>query len=319
MQASVVAALRAEGRLPGQPKGKHAMSAKFAWVKKWGYDETAYLIDFFDPIFQKDTTTSFKKLYDDLMLISNADTADYKDPFDMKKLISADNQHNSGKIDLKQLNKNYDPSLYNLSVNSVQLHDGMQKWNWFIDAGAQDFAINFIMKYDMNGDGRLNPRELILGALDHNKNALGSGNCQNCFQEIAQKLDAIFIYLDCENKGFLSAEELWSALPKINRPDSKYNIFGINNSDNIRTSAINDFVIKNGLGKEGSVSKEEFRNGVLLAYWDRQTSFTSILVDDSRNLKYLRWTDGGITDTVAYNFMKEKVLADLIAKSQRGQ
>ena len=317
MRKAALAALLAEGLVPGQKDGKNSISTKFAWVKKWGYGESAYLFDYLDPVFQKEAITAFQKLYDDLMAMSNADTPEYQDPFDVTKLISADNQYKKNSLNLKHVSKNYDKSLYNLSVNSVQLREAMKKWDWFIDIGAQDYAINFIMKYDMNGDGRLNPRELVLGTIDHNKNALGSGNCKNCFQKFAQRLDAVFIYLDCDNDGFLSAEELWASLPKINRADSKYNIFGINNSDNIRTSAINDFVLKNGGGKEGSVTKEEFRNGILFGFWDRQTTESAIVVDDSRNLKYLRWTDGGVTDTAAFNHLKEQVLAELIAKSQR--
>jgi hypothetical protein len=234
---------------------------------------------------------------------------------DIKKLISPDNKHLASKINLKDFNKNYDQSIYPISVNSVQLHTAMKQWNWFIDSTHQNYAVDFIRRYDINGDGRLSARELVLGTIMHNRNAIGSGLCQNCFQEVAKKIDALFIYLDCNNDGMLSAEDLWNNLPKLVRGDTNWNIFAINNSDNIRTSAINDFCIKNGNAKGGSVTKDEFRIGVLLGYWDRQTTDSAVLEDDSRNLKALRWTEGGTVDTVAFKYLTEKTLADLIAKA----
>jgi hypothetical protein len=316
---ALAAVIAQKNGMPGQKQGKKAGMGTFGWIKNWGYGETAYLIDFLDPIFQKDIISQFKKLYTDVMSLPSADSAEYSDLLDIKKLVSPDNAHllKKGKVDFKTLNKNYDPNLYNISANSVQLRAAIKAWNWFTDPGQLDYAVDFIMKYDINGDGRLNARELILGAIDHNKNSIGMSKCQNCFQDIAKKLDAIFIYLDCNNDGLLSAENLWNSLPNLQRGETRWNIFGINNSDNIRTSAINDFCIKNGLGKEGSLNKDEWRNGVLFAYWDRQTNEKGIVEDDSRNLKSLRWSEGGLTDTVAYNYMKEKVLANLIAKSQK--
>jgi len=315
MRQRVLAALAADGLIPGQ--GMKSKNGKFGWVMKWGYGSSAYLIDFLDPVFQKDTIAAFKKLYDETMAVSPDDTAEYKDPFDIKKLLSQENSHTKTKIDLKQLNKNYDPSIHLLSANAVQLHEVMKKWNWFIDASNQDYAVDFIMKYDINGDGRLNARELILGTITHNKNAIGSGICTNCFQEVAKKLDALFIFLDCNNDGYLSAEDMWNNLPKLSRGDNRWNIFAFSNSDNIRTSALNDFCMKNGRAKEGGITKDEFRTGVLYAYWDRQTRNTGVIEDDSRNLKYLRWMDNDSIDTVAFNYMKEKVLAELMAKSNK--
>ena len=270
-----------------QTQGKKGMSAKFAWIKNWGYNDAAYFFDFLDPVLKEEITNAFKKVYTDLKSISNKDTAEYKDLFDINKLMRPEEK--SKKTNLKDLNKNYDPAIYDISINTVQLNKAMKDWNWFIDPSLKDYAFDFVSNYDMDGDGRLNPRELILAIVFHNKNFIGSGICQNCFNEIAKKLDAMFIFLDCNLDGALSAEDLWNNIPKLVRPDNRWNIFGLNNNDNIRTSAINDFCLKNGNAKEGSVTKDEFRTGILLGYWDRQTSTTSIIKDDSRNLKALKF------------------------------
>jgi len=126
----------------------------------------------------------------------------------------------------------------------------------------------------------------------------------------------LFVFLDCTNKGYLTAEELWNNLPKLSRGNRKWNVFAIENSDNIRTNAINDFILKNGKAVEGGLTKEEFRNGMLLGFWDRQTAEMGIVEDDSRNLKELRWNENGMNDTVAFLYYKEKLLAEMIAESQ---
>jgi hypothetical protein len=312
-RAKALRALLAAGLVPGQPGGTKSKNSKDSWVKRWGYGAGSYLFDFFDPLFQDEFVGTAKKIYRELMKISNLDTEFYQDRLDVKKLIG---QNNYKSINYKELNKNYDPAQYEISVNTVQLNTAMKEWNWYVGPGEKDYAFNFVTKYDFNGDGRLNPRELILGIIDLNKNVIGVAPCKNCFQEIGRKLDAIFIFLDCNNDGILSAEDLWNKLTLINRPDDKYNIFGIRNSDSIRTNAINDFVIKNGIASDGMLSKDEFRSGILYGLWDRQTRENSIVIDDSRNLKYLRWTEGGMTDTAAFNYLTEQVLAELIAKSQ---
>lgn len=288
---------------------KQARKADNSWIKKWGYGEASYLFDYLDPVFQKEIVAAFKKLDMEASAVSNKDTEWFQDPFNIQKLT----KNNSA--DLKSINKNYNPAVYNKATNAVQLNEVMKNWHWFINPGDDDYAVNFIYKYDLDGDGRINPRELVLGAIMHNKDSLTTSGCDNCFIEIAFKLEAMFVYLDCNSDGFLSAEDLWNNLPKLNRPVSKYNIFALKNSDNIRTSAVNDFVIKNSYSKDGSLTKEEFRTGILLGYWDRQTRETGIVEDDTRNLKSLRWNNGGMTDTVAFNYMKENTISDMIAKS----
>ena len=299
--------------------GNRAHKGKFWWVKDWGYGPSSYLFDFLDPVFKIDILASFNKLYEDTMHLYMTDTKDYKDPFAFKNFIDKDNEHMKGKIDLKSINKNYDPSIYGISANAVQIKTAIEKWGWFLDSSHADFAADFIHSYDLNGDGRLNARELILGAITHNKNAMGTQLCHNCFNLISKKIDAMFIFLDCSNRGFLTAEELWNSLPKLNRRDQRWNIFSFDNSENIRTNAINDFVIKNGRAREGAVTKEEFRTGLLYGYWDRHTTYRGILNDDSRSLKSLRWIDNDMIDTAAFNYVKEKTLAEMIAKAEAKQ
>ena len=120
----------------------------------------------------------------------------------------------------------------------------MNKNIQFQDLGLKDYAKSFIKKYDMNGDGRLNPRELILGALDHNKHLFGSRICNHCFEYATKKIDAIFTYLDCNNDGIITAENLWNNLPRLKRASNEYNIFALGKNTGFRTDCVNDFVLK---------------------------------------------------------------------------
>jgi len=212
--------------------------------------------------------------------------------------------------DFKVLNKNYDPEIFNISVNAVQLRQAMIDWKWAVDFGLSDFPKSFIKRYDMNGDGRLNPRELILGAIDHNKHLFGSQTCTHCFEDVAKKIDSMFMYLDCDNDGMLGSEDLWNNLKLLKRPNGTYNMFVLAQDAPIRTSSVNDFILKNMRIKNGQITKTEFRNAVIFGLWDRQTNFYKIIEDESRTLKDLRWKDDENVDIKAYDYIKEVMLRD---------
>jgi len=300
--------------------GSKSKAGKFAWVKNWGYGPTAYVLDFMDPAILPAMLKEFHSIYDDMMKLPPDDTADYADPFDLKKLLatSTDKALNAKAMkDLTLLNKNYDPSIYNVSVNAVQIHKAMIDWKWSADFGLSDFAKSFIKRYDMNGDGRLNPREIILGAIDHNKHLFGMPGCTHCFQEVSKKLDAIFMFIDCDNDGIIKAEDLWNNLPKLKRNSPQFNMFALSKDAGIRTAAVNDFVLKNMSGRSGILTKVAFRNAIILGMWDRQTDFTKVLDDDSRTLKELRWKDDDMVDIKAEEYIKDGFIAEMKKKANQ--
>ena len=294
-------------------KSRHSEKTKLPWVKAWGYNDAAYFFDYLDPVFKKLIVGLMEESFATLKSIHNKDTKKYKDVFDIKKLIPKMKKPKKGKkakkVNMKKLNKNYDPKIYANSINTVQLNKAMKDWGWFIAPGLKDYAYDLVSRYDVDGDGRLNPREMMLAMIYHNKNIIGKGKCMYCLAELTRKLDAMFIFLDCTNSGAISVEDLWKKLPKLVRPDNRWNIFGIKNNENIRTSALNDFCLKNGQAKQGFITKKEFRTGILLGYWDRQTNRKEIIKDDSRNLKKLRWNKTGMVDTVAFRTYANKLKA----------
>jgi len=278
----------------------------FGWLKKWGFGPVAYLMDFWDPLFRAEVLAEFKAIHNATMHEDPENTPNYSDVFDFTGRIATAPPERQDALmrDLKKFEKTYDPIIFKLSANSVQVMKSIKAFKWFIDPGMADYAADFVTKYDINHDGRLNPKELILGSIMYNKGVLGSKKCNHCYSAVARRIGALFSYLDCGETGFISADQMWKGLPELRRPTSQFNIFGYGNSENIRTNAINDFILKNEKAKDAFVSKEEFVAGILLSIWDRQVTETSIIDDDSRNLKKLRWSDNNMTDTAAYNYVK---------------
>jgi hypothetical protein len=296
--------LEEEGLLPGQRAKKN----KFWWVKQWGYGPAAYFFDYLDPVLREPVTNEFQALIKDLKDLP-AEASDFSDPYDFKKLISQDNSNLSKKL-LKQIQrftKNYDASVYDVSANTVQVRSAIRKWKWAVNPGDPSVYQRFVMKYDMNFDGRLNPREMILGSLYNNQQTVGSSLCQHCFFEVGKTIDALFLYLDCDNDGLISAEEIWNNLPSLKRDTQKWNIFSFGNDENIRTAAVNDFILKNMKIKNGKITRNEFRVGILLGIWDRQTEKTQIVTDDTTNMKNLRWDENDMIDVALYNYYKKKI------------
>lgn len=288
-------------------KNVKAQPANFEWVKNWGFGPSAYMFDFLDPVLKPDILKEFHKIFNSIKAMPSEDP-EYKDPFDLKKLTTNINDKElkaKAVKDLSKLNKTLNPKVHESSVNAVQLRKALKEWKWGVDLNQEDYARTFIQKYDINGDGRLNPRELILGAIDQNKHLLGTAICMNCFFDVIKKIDAIFMYIDCNSDGFISSEDLWNNLPKLKRNTPKYNMFALSKQGYIRTSSVNDFILSNMNTQNGLLNKNEFRIGILFGFWNRQTNHAKVIDGDERTLEELRWTDDDMVDFKLEDYLKE--------------
>ena len=292
--------------------------SKFYWVKEWGFGPASYFFDYLDAILQKEMVTEFKLIHNAVKKEKKADTSGYSDSLDMnRQMANADpaSKYKYAKL-IKEYNNKIKSSYFHDAVNTVQLNSVMQKLGWHIQNPTTDFAKDFVLSYDIDGDGRLNARELILGAIRNNADNFDYKTCKFCFKKVIAIIDTMFKFFNCAETGFVDAEQLWKGLPELLRHTNKYNIFGIKNSLSIRTNSINDFVLKNEGTKDAFLTLKEFRQGILLGFWDRQTTESGIIDGDSRNLKKLRWSDDGMKDTYAYNYMKQTVILELQRKAE---
>ncbi len=304
----------------GELLSNSPLKGKFGWVKEWGFGQSSYLFDFLDPSLRPLILKDFNDIYKAFKGYPSNDTQVYKDPYNLKKPIPKDIDPISRQQLIEQMlhfNKNLDADVYKLSVNAVQLNFGIKKNKWYIDKGVDDYAKSFIKDFDMNSDGRLNARELILGSIWHNKKILSSDECTLCYADLVDKIDGIFSYIDCDKDGLISSEDIYEHLQYLRRDTSKWNYFSLANQATIRTAVSNDFILKNMSSVRGMLNKPEFRLGVLLGFWDRQTEEHRIVVDDSKNLKKLRWKDDDIVDLMAMNYIKDKLTKEAKEAAKR--
>lgn len=260
------------------------------WVKAWGYGPSAYLFDFLEPVMLNKFIEEGSKIYSDAKAIDNTRDGNYLDPFDYKNFISddmSDAEKERFLNDYKLINSNYVKEIYDISINAVQLHKLMKDWKW-ITSPTGDYSRVLVDNYDADGDGRLNVREFLLATIDYNRLNYGKSGIKNLFNESIGVLNAMFTFIDCNEDGYVSAEELWKNLKNLKRPvATDYNIFGANES--FRITAVNDFFIKIFDSKNGLLNKTEFMAGILLGFWNRQTTSTQVVKDGSRSLIALRW------------------------------
>ncbi len=284
----------------------------FGWIKQWGFGPSAYFFDFLDPSLRPLHIDEFKKIWAKFSKYPREDNNLYKDPFNLKRTIPADLDAASKQRiqdEMTLINKNLETDLYKISLNAVQLNAGIRENRWHKDISIADNAKAFIKSFDINGDGRLGMREFILGSIYHNKGILGSDDCSLCYEDLTDKIDGIFAYIDCDNDGLVSSEEIFEHLPKLRRETTKWNLFTLAPKAMIRTAATNDFILKNNYTVKGLLSKSEFRLGVLLGFWDRQVIDRKILEDDSHNMKKLRWKDDDVVDIGAMDYIQNRAEA----------
>jgi len=205
---------------------------------------------------------------------------------------------------LKSLTKGnkamFNENVYKNSITVGQLHSALIDFGWPHNKNEVNFAKKILDRYDFDGDGRLNPRELIILTIIHNKSKLGLRECRNCYNDLVnKKIDPIFNFIDCDHDNKINAEDMWESFASLNRKNNVCNIYDCKVREQpYRTNAMNDFIIKNMEDFDGYLSKEEFRAGLLLGYWDRQTTVEKILQKDEKTWKKLRWGDELNTDIV---------------------
>lgn len=235
----------------------------YSWVKKWGNGDVSYLFDYLDVLLQKEVVKEFKSIYEAIFKLPKQE--------DDKKLLDAHLVNN----------------IYTLSVNSFQLQKAQNEIKWNI---PEDDIKQFIVKYDLNQDARLSPKELILASIHANGDLLGTDKCKLCYKEVSKVIKAIFNFINC-GSGYINAEQIWEGLELLKRPSNNYNIYTRVEADPHVTNSVNEFVLKNSQSKRGELNEKEFVKGILLGYWDRQTADERIIEDDSKTLKSLRWNN----------------------------
>lgn len=281
--------------------------------KQQGFGSSAYFFDYIDSILQADIVKEFETVYNAVKELK-PDEKDWIEPYPVEKLIGV----YSGNLSLT--NQTQDPNdqtiinkikdmagnnekifnenAYKAGITVSNIHKACKDFKWSFNSADKNYAKKIVDIYDFDGDGRLNPREFIIMTIHNNRNILG-GDCTNCYKDIiSRKIEPMFRFIDCNNDNKVNSDDLWDSFKSLKRPNSGsydfYNCY-IKNKP-YRTSAINDFILKNHNSFNGLLTKEEFIMGILMGYWDRQTDEVKIYPDDSKNLKTLRWGKTGDVD-----------------------
>jgi hypothetical protein len=291
------------------------------WAKEYGFGPVAYLFDYWDFLFQADVATYFRNMFNAAKAVVPPAPNVYEEPYSLDKMLYYYSQGTKGSLNgasaqpadlIKQItefNKNFNPSVWQNSVSVAQVYQILSTWGWK-GIFANDPAKKLVDKYDFDGDGRLNPSEFILLAINNNKEIFRLPECKLfCFEELFKaKIDPIFRFMDCDQDGFISSENMWNVLSLLKRPNiAQYNMYNcimpsvLNKG--YRTISDNDFVLKNSHKYDGFVDITEFRAGVLLGYWDRQTDNNAIYMDDTKTMKSFRWSPDGTKDLVCQNIL----------------
>lgn len=298
------------------------------WAKNQGFGDSAYLFDYIDDIFQADLISQFEKMYAAAKAIAPATPPTFEDPYTVEKLLYYFSQGASGLSDqseappaslatptadqlaqMQKYLKNFNPTIWQNSISAAQLYNIVEQWGWRKSSKSKPIK-RLLDKFDFDGDGRLNPSEFVLLSIINNSKGWDRSECkQFCYTDtLINKIDPLFAYLDCDVDGFMSAENMWIGYANLKRKDpTKYNMYSCQMPNALnkgyRTNSPGDFILKNSHKADGFVTRHEFRLGILLGYWDRQTDQAKIYTDDSKNLKSFRWADNGLKDIVCESIL----------------
>lgn len=237
-------------------------------AKGYSNQDVAYLFDFLDPLLQKKITTKLYHVYKDALSLSSK-------------------------------------SSYNKEITASHLKTIIEQWGWYNPyPNESNYAQKIIAQFDIDKSGSLNANEfLTLSVLLNKKNRNNNKCIKHCYRGVFSSLiDPIFKLSDENGDSYLTAEELFNSLKRLSRRNiNRYNIFQCvsRNTQIVKfyhTDAANGFILKNQDSKESAVNLEEFRNGILLGYIDRQVEGNKFYLKDEINEKTKRWKGKGKID-----------------------
>lgn len=271
---------------------------------KPGFEDSAYLWDYMDGLMREKIVSAFKGIWEKSSKI-NSDPK-VNNPYSLKNMLKyyaangggnditfdVEKENDNNKIIevLKKFNKGIsaEETLYGIKLD--QLNQILQSLS--LPAPSKPDALKILIdRYDFNGDGVLNKEEFLYMVILEAKDKL---NDKNLFFEVCSTiLDPMFEFLDCNHDGFITAEGLWTGLKDLKRPNSnEYNMYTCLSKESklpVRTTSVNDMVIKHHNIKTGALNLNEWRKAVLLGYWDRQVNGMKIFDGDENNKKETRW------------------------------
>lgn len=299
-------------------------------TRELGFGLSAYFFDFLDATLQKRVLKDFTEMWKAALAIKPTDEK-YEDPYALANMLNgkatklADiNAKESAELlkKLKLIYPKFDEITWMKSLDGFKIHAIIEQWKWDYPLGTVDPAKYLITKFDFNGDGRLSVQEFIVASIYTNKKILGGHQCEHCYNKLIQDLiDPIFHFTDCDSDLRVTAEEMYKGLRLLKKDHENSYYKCVHEKSSYRTSAVNDFILKSGHNRKGTITNEEFRVGILLGYWTRHVNKDGIITDDSYSRKKERWVQGKDTKCeeilTAVKATKRAVLADKLRKMSK--
>lgn len=268
----------------------------------------AYLMDYLEDAFKlqnKLIQSVFKSIFEDAK--AQTAPAEFKDPYSLLKLATG-NPMSTETLPNEELyqkwllkDKKFNKDVYENSITVGQVATILKTWHW--SHNKDNYALeakSLVDEFDFDGDGRLNFREFVIALIVKTKSLAVTKTCTHCLEDIVLEIvDPIFTFLDCKQRGMINAEEMWNGLRFLNRKNMKaFDIYNCKiKDDRLRTSAVNDFVLKAGKKMLGFVNKKEFRLNILIAFWDRYTTPMGVEEAKEKLRKEKRWGPNGEKDS----------------------
>lgn len=281
------------------------------------YDQIVYFFDYLDVILQERMVQELSALLEEARKVPEEDENEFDDPYSLEKLLFYFSGGTQGRDPWKNTDKRFQKgdasSLKNLmgsekysqwekGFSAGKISNIIKAFGWGTIPSIPYYFKRLIDKYNFSGTGRLNAQEFLFLAIWENYKTYAQ--CRKfCFKSVIEEIiDPLFQFLDCDNDGYINSENIWEGFKFLDRKNQKgkfdyyqcvlpraFNKF-------YRTHAPNDFILKNYNSADGYLSREEFRKGILLGYWERQVQANGVVPNDQRNKKDDRWGGNGTID-----------------------
>lgn len=248
-----------------------------------GLDSSAYFFDYMDDTIALHIAMEFSTMWNNAKKEPLYPEDVYKDTYSLSDPNLIENKN---EFENSITTRTIFALIQNKKINIDSLH---------LSSSSNDIPLSIVSEYDFNGDGRLNAKEFLHLIIDISVAEMSKSTKRPFKNLIDVLIKKLFDTCDLCHNGYVKAEGIWKAMRNLNRVEKEnYDIYKctLYKRGNMRTSAVNDFVIKMMNERDGMLNRKEFTKGILYGYLNRNVKGVDVSLKDDFNLKQSRWNKG---------------------------
>lgn len=142
-------------------------------------------------------------------------------------------------------------------INVPEIKAGFGENKWKIEGNLDKLSEFMYSTYNVDGKDGLSEQEFAFMAIDNVFSYKPNQDCKNCLTKIRAEIGLFFDFLDCDSNAYVQAKDLFTVFKKMK------------GSDDLTTTNVNDWLLKEDYRGIGRLGRAEFTEAVLKSLYEQ--------------------------------------------------